>query len=143
MNARAIIVRETLVSIAINAVISLAFFFGVFGLGAPIALNAFGPDFLPQSFMVALMGCLVPGVLVSRRSGGRALPAAARALALAIVALGVAGGGALLVCRGIGGTIAALPALIVKVAFGAALAAITTPFAVAGALRPAAALPGA
>ena len=136
MNPRRIILRETLVSVAINAVISAGFFFATFGLPTPIPAEALGLDFLPQSFMVTLMGCLIPSLLVRRQSGQSARPIVLRALLIAVLVLVVAGGGAMLVCMALGGDWAALPALVIKVLFGALLAAIATPVAVAAALRP-------
>ncbi len=134
--ARAIVMRETLISMAINAAISAGFFFAVFGLGTPIVVRAFGIDFLPQAFMIALMGSLVPGLLVRRRSGAATGPIVKRALIIAIAALVVAGGGAFTVCVALGEeTIAPLPGLITKILFGALLAAGVTPIAVRAALR--------
>lgn len=132
---RAIVVRETIVSIVINAVISAGFFFAVFGLGAPIALADFGRDFLPQAFMISLMGSLVPGLLMRRHSGAPAGPIVRRALLLAVAGLVLAGGAAFAVCAALGGAIAAVPALAVKVVYGMVLAAVVTPVAVRAALR--------
>ncbi len=140
MTPTGIVRRETGISIVINTILSIAFFLGVFGLARPAPLAALGPDFLPQSFMVALMGCLVPGVLVRRRLRGPLRDVVVRALVIAAAALVVAGGGAWALCLAFAP--AALPpaaALAVKALFGAALAAVTTPIAVRAALAPAAA----
>ncbi|KQM14798.1 hypothetical protein [Novosphingobium sp. Leaf2] len=62
--------REVLVSMAINAVISLGFFLLVFGPSQPAPVWGVGGwvfDFLPQGFMVALMGTIVPGLIASRK----------------------------------------------------------------------------
>jgi hypothetical protein len=136
-DTRSIVRRETLISMAINAVLSLGFFFGFFGLSQAIGLEAFGRDFFPQSFMVALMGCLIPSLLVRRHSGQSAGPVILRAVAIAVIALIVAGGGAYLICHAlVPETVAPVAGLLIKVVFGAMLAAATTPIAVGAALRP-------
>ena len=68
MNNKVIVLRETAISMAINAGLSLAFFLVAFGLAAPIAMASFAFDFLPQAFMISLMGSLVPGLLVRKGS---------------------------------------------------------------------------
>lgn len=70
MNAQSYIRRETGVSIVINSVLSLLFFFLVFGMDDPIPVWGMGQwvfDFLPQSFMIALMSTLVPGYLTAKK----------------------------------------------------------------------------
>ena len=69
MSHTAYIRRETLVSMVINGVLSLAFFIAVFGRTSPVALWGMGHwvfDFIPQSFMIALMSTLVPGALTAK-----------------------------------------------------------------------------
>ncbi|PTS84468.1 hypothetical protein DBR17_07895 [Sphingomonas sp. HMWF008] len=126
---RQILLRETLVSIAINVAITIGFFFAVFGLQAPIAGTSFGIDFLPQSFFVALMGTVIPGLLIRRGSGTAIAPVVLRSIALALASVIVAGGGAWLLFSQIA-TVPAGPALGIKIAFAAILSAIVTPYAV-------------
>lgn len=64
----AYIVRETIVSAAINGVISALSFLAIFGTAWRIAAGEWGYaiDFLPQSAAVALMACMVPGMIARR-----------------------------------------------------------------------------
>jgi hypothetical protein len=129
------ILRETGVSIGINAALSIAFFVGLFGLSSPVDIIAFGRDFLPQAFMVTFMGCLVPALLIRRGSSLPAAPVIVRALLMAVAATLIAGAGAWLVCTRLAPlALDLMPALILKTLFGAALAALVTPIAVAAAL---------
>ena len=137
ITSSSIVVRETAISMAINAVLSILFFLAVFGVSRPVSAVAFGSDFLAQAFMVALMGALVPGLLTAKRSGAARGPVVRRAILLAFAGLVVAGGGAYAACVVLGeSTIAPGIALVVKAGFGALLAAIVTPIAVRAALRP-------
>lgn len=90
--------RETLISAAINCVLSVAFTVLAFGGQARIGWAALAWDALPQSFAIALMATLVPTLLTRKRlragtiaslsaSGGKR-PHSALLRAL-IVALGV------------------------------------------------------
>lgn len=141
--------RETGVSVAINAAISLAFFLLVFGGLDPVPLWGLGAwvfDFLPQGFMVALMSTAVPGMLASRKlAAGKlqlldrasVLPRnlVVRALLLATVSA-FAGTAAIARLAWLSG-LTVLPALAagtLKVSYGALLAAIVTPRALAAAL---------
>ena len=135
MNVKSIVLRETAISMAINAVLSIVFFLVVFGLSAPVSARALGPDFLPQAGMVALMGSLVPGLLTSRRSGAAPAPVVRRAVLLAVAGLIIAGGGAWLICSLSDRVFDPAHALAGKAIFGAILAAIVTPIAVHAALR--------
>lgn len=76
--ARSYIVRETGISIAINATLTLAAFCALFGLPQRVPVWGLGHyvfDFLPQGFMIALMATLVPGALARRaRRAGSVLP---------------------------------------------------------------------
>lgn len=61
---------ETLISVVINSALSLFFAWVVFGRRELIGIA--GPtglalDFLPQTFMVALMSTLIPGLLTRKR----------------------------------------------------------------------------
>jgi len=143
MPAREFIRRETRVSVAINAVLSSLFYALIFGRLDPVPAWGMGQwvfDFGPQGFMVALMSVLIPGTLAARklRAGileptddGSRLPAslAARALLMALFCA-AAGTGFVAALAGLSGidTFPLVAALPVKVAYGAALAAIVTPF---------------
>ena len=129
MTPRAILLRETLISVVINVAITIAFFFAMFGLGAPIAGSSFGIDFLPQAFFVALMGTIIPGLLIRRGSDTAIAPVILRSVVLALASLMLAGGGAWLLFSQIA-TVAAGPALAIKIAFAAILSMIVTPYAV-------------
>ena len=141
--------QETVVSIAINTVLSLAFFLLVFGRHGPVTVWGAGNyvfDFAAQGFMIALMATLVPGALAVKalRAGKVApvpppprLPAN---LVLCAVLLGVIGA-----AIGVLGASAILslvqlthlswwPALTAKLIFGAALAAVVTPIGLRAAL---------
>ncbi|MEG3164017.1 hypothetical protein U1701_05365 [Sphingomonas sp. PB2P19] len=133
MTARAIILRETLLSMAINVAITLGFFFAMFGLSGPIAPQAFAFDFVPQSFMVALMGTIIPGILIGRKGKAAIPPIVMRALLLALASLAIGGGGAYLLFAN-GAPIPPTTGLAIKVVFSAVLSAIVTPIAVRGAL---------
>lgn len=128
MNAR-VLLREAVVSIVINVAITIGFFFAVFGLSAPIPGGAFGADFLPQAFFVALMGTLIPSLLIRRGSGTAIAPVIVRAFLLAIGSVIVAGGGAWLAFSHVA-SVPAAPALGIKIAFAAILSAVVTPYAV-------------
>jgi len=130
-----LIVRETAISVLINTAISVGFFLLVFSFGPPVATRALAPDFLPQTFMVALMGSLVPALLIRRRSGAPVAAIVRRTLLIAFAALVVAGGGAFAVTHASDVMLASSTALAIKAAFGAVLAAIVTPLAVAATLR--------
>lgn len=120
----------------------------VFGLRTPVPVHGmmdYAADFLPQLFMIALMGSLIPGLLTMHRHG---VPASVRLFRFA--------GGAAVVTRSllvavgtaviVGGALALLfhlfapshlptvPALAIKVAIGALVAAVVTPAAVRHAL---------
>ena len=58
---------ETLISALINGVLSVIFFFLVFGSEDRIAWRDLALDSLPQSFAIAFMGTLVPTLLTRKR----------------------------------------------------------------------------
>ncbi|MEA3542214.1 MAG: hypothetical protein U9R77_08855 [Pseudomonadota bacterium] len=141
--------RETRISMAINATLALLIFLAVFGLHRPVESWGVGGwvfDFLPQSFMIALMSVLIPGLLARQKlkkgaldpvPHGSILPGnlLARALVLAGASAGI---GTALVAglvwlTGIE-TINPIPALLFKVIYGAILALIVTPPALRAAL---------
>lgn len=128
MSHRAILLRETLISMAINAAITAAFFFALFGLGHPIAAEAYGRDFLPQSFMVALMGTLIPGLLLRRVHGGRVGAIVMRSVLLAAFALGL--GVLIFLALRNAAPIDAAWGLALKLGYSVGLSAIVTPIAV-------------
>jgi hypothetical protein len=145
------VARETAISVAINMVLSAAFFVALFHGRTPLAwwgADRLVIDFLPQTFMVTLMGALVPSLLTRRRvrSGAVAFGAAnampsigsviGRALLMAVIATLVFGGGAIAVVSLLDLTqISFAAALILKIVFGALLALIATPIALRMTLR--------
>jgi hypothetical protein len=130
MTLQMLIVRETLISIVINSAISIGVFMLVFGLERPVPSQTLGWDFLPQSFMIALMGSLVPALLLRRRFGARVGAIMSWSVAIAIVAALLPGGIAAIVTPMLAnGVIAANTALLIKASYGATLAAVVTPIA--------------
>jgi hypothetical protein len=137
---RRYVVVETAISMLINAPISVAFVYLVFGSSPRIATAALIPDAVPQSFMIALMSTIVPTLLtrnrlragVIARSDGqnpellRTLPV--RALVIAVVAtiIGLAIH-AILLGNYAPHELSFGTALIFKACYGAILAAIVTP----------------
>lgn len=141
--------RETCISMAINAMLSLLIFLALFGLRQPVKSWGVGKwvfDFLPQSFMIALMSVFIPGILVRRKlKKGALAPVPHRSLLprnllarALIVAVASAGVGTALVAGLVWltgmETIAPIPALLLKVTYGAILALIVTPPALRAAL---------
>jgi hypothetical protein len=124
------IARETAIGVVINTLFSVGFFLLVFGRHGPVAMGAMAADFLPQTFMVVLMGTLVPSLILRRRAG-RTVPAVVgRSLGLAVAAVLVVGGGAYLACRALAAReLTHGGALLLRAAFGAALSAAMTPLA--------------
>lgn len=138
-------VTETAISIAINAVLSVAFALLVFGGRESIDVAASDVlfDMAPQSFMVAFMGTLVPGLLTRKRLAAgriagfseRVVPGRSvlRAFATAVAAA-AAGTGLIALVRP--EMSIALPVFVAaKAIYGAALAAIVTPIALNAVLR--------
>ncbi len=147
MSSRAGYVRtETLISVAINTVLSLAFVHVVFHAQARIpVLGAHGivPDMAPQTFMVTLMACLVPGLLTRQRLLAGRLPWVARdtrisvgkviatAIASALVMTGLVVGLCwALLPHLLPNGLAFTPLLLEKAVYGALLAAVATPWAI-------------
>lgn len=130
----AALVRETTISVVINCALTAAFYFLLFhGVEAvPVwGVGNFAFDFGPQTFMIALMGTMVPGLIASRTLRSPATPRAKiirRALVFAVVALifGCAMTSTSLWLLGIK-TIAFQQGLMAKLLYGGALAAIVTP----------------
>lgn len=149
MDAVQYVRRETAVSVIINCVLTIVLFFVVFGGLRAVPVWGSGGwvfDFLPQSFMIALMSTLVPGFIAQRkvRAGTVAtIPATTplprnlliRALVLAIGSAVL--GTAIVAMVASGAQQASLPfavALLLKVVYGAILAAVVTPLALRAAL---------
>ncbi|MBC2670189.1 MHYT domain-containing protein [Novosphingobium piscinae] len=141
--------RETLVSVVINTVLSAAAFWLVFRGQDPVQVWGLGYwvfDFIPQSFMIALMSTLVPGAIAGRAvRAGRIRPAGApgrlpgnlvvRALLMAVLGV-VLGTAAVAGLAGLAGLSALSPsaALALKMVYGALLALIVTPLGLRRAL---------
>ena len=137
-----------MISVVINTVISIAFAWLTFGGLSLISTRAIVIDSIPQSFMITLMSVAVPGLLTARRLvAGQIDPIAAepsrwslgvRALSAALVAV-VAG---LALHASISalamGEVSFPTLLFVKIAYGAALAAVVTPLMLRYSLRSAA-----
>lgn len=119
--------REAAIGFGINAVLSLAFFVGIFGFARhSLAWSALAPDFVPQSIAVTLMSALVPALIARGKLGGGVRPVLLRA---AIFAVGGTVLGVVLMLL----TNAAAPrsigwgtALGVKMLYGGALGALVT-----------------
>lgn len=136
MDLERLIRRERLVSTAINAVLSAAFFLGVFGTEVrPLAFAApdnLARDFLPQGGAIALMATLVPALLVRRALGEswQSVPSTGQILGQAVISIagGLAVSGLLMLAclyaagEGMGWT----PAFAMKVLFGGLLGTLVT-----------------
>jgi hypothetical protein len=141
---------ETLISAVINSVLSLFFAWVVFGrlgmieLAGPAGLAV---DFLPQTFMVALMSTLVPTLLTRKRVRQAQIAALAtapwklpgnlllRALLVAVVAVLVLGGAAMLLTPVfVTGPIPRNSAFVLKVVYGALISVPITMLALRCAL---------
>lgn len=128
--------RETAVSVAINGALSAGITWLVLGGLGAIPLWGFGNfvlDFVPQSFMIGLMGALVPGLLARRAAGGGGATGAIVARALTFGIFAAAAGTTLaagIATLGGAGTIGFAAALVIKIVYGCLLALIVTPRAV-------------
>lgn len=128
MTLSTLIARETLISVVINCAISVGICLLLFGLDQPIPSMALAWDFLPQSFMIALMGTLVPALLLRRRLGTQVRDILLRSLAMAVAAALLPGAlAALLIYMFVEGVFAVHDALLLKAAYGATLSAMVTP----------------
>ena len=142
--------RETRVSIAINAVLSLAFYVLFFGTSGRAAIGGIGGlafDFIPQSFAITLMSALIPGVLtMGKVARGQLAPQPGRSplprslwLRSLLLAAGAALAGtvvALIVALGWGSsTLAWHAGAAVKVLYGALLAWVVTPIGLRATLQ--------
>lgn len=136
-----IVRRETALCVVISIAISAVVFALVFGFSGPTAvrgLRGFAFDFVPQAFMVALMGSAVPALVVASRqnllpgvqfasvSGKTAI--AARAVLVAVAAALALGGAALgLLYMTRMATMPPLAGAGIKMLFGGAVALLVTP----------------
>ena len=140
--ARAVLRRETTVSIIINMLFSLVFTWIVFGSAVSTPKQDVLIDFVPQSFMVALMGGLIPSFLTRKHriagwaatmpTGAAALPRnlLLRSLVIALLATLVIGGAAALVAALLlDENVEYVTLLLFKPIYGGCLAALVTPFA--------------
>ena len=143
------IIVETLIGMVINAAISAGFAFFVFGARDEVGLwgaDGLALDFVPQTFMVALMSALVPSLLTRRRVAAGAIHARGtpsplprnlllRALLLALLATILLGGGATIILAFLlSGPVAFGILLPFKIAYGALVSALVTPLALRAAL---------
>ena len=141
---------ETLISIAINLVISATFAWIVFHGRTRIPLwggDGYAIDFAPQTFMIALMSVVVPTLITRRRVrcsqvrprtvAKRGLPVKLRLRAplLAVIATLVLGGA--MVCLAsvaLPDRMDFLPLLALKLAYAAVIAGVMTPIGLRSAL---------
>jgi hypothetical protein len=145
------IATETLISIAINVALSIGFVFVVFH-GVPTVevggRHGMIIDMAPQTFMVTLMSCLVPGLLTRNRhaagrlawheSGARIVVSKIILRAVVVAVFGtcvVLTLSALTFPHLFAGGLRFGTFLIGKAIFGGILAAIVTPWAIARVLR--------
>jgi hypothetical protein len=147
---RRYIAVETAISVAINGAISALMAWLVFGGRDRIPLGGGSGvllDFVPQTFMIALMAVLVPTLITRNRvRAGRIglgspprlrLPGnlLLRALAVALSATLIVGGSAALLMYGLHPDMIAFhPLLWLKIVYGMGLALLVTPIALAQAL---------
>jgi len=130
---------ETVISMVINTLISVGFVYLAFGGTGWIATAALIPDALPQSFMIALMGTIVPALLTRKRMRAgivdgldrqvpkllRSLPALALLVAFVAAIAGLAVHAAVLINFAPNG-LSFGTALAFKAIFGGMLAGIVT-----------------
>ena len=142
---------ETLISVAINTALSIGFVFLIFHHRSQIpATGSHGivADMAPQTFMVVLMSCLVPGLLTRRRLSVGSLSWQNRESQMTSSHVWLTAGilAALGTCLIVGLSWSTLPYLlpfgvrfhslvIGKALFGMMLAAMVTPWAIARVLR--------
>ena len=147
---RSYLLRETAISMGINAVLSAVFVFLIFRGKTKIGLWGAGGlafDFVPQTFMVALMAALVPTLLTRKAARKGSVPAGpafaarlpgnafVRALLVAVTVTAVGVPLAILVVdvSSPGGLLFSA-VLVAKVIYGTSLACIVTPVAIRAAL---------
>jgi hypothetical protein len=148
---RRYIALETAISVVINVGFSALFFFLVFGRTEQIALwgpGGFAFDYFPQTFMITLMSVIVPTILTRKRAlAGKVtrresafsnrLPrnVVLRALLLAAVAAVLLGAVAVFITDSLwSGQPTHSDLRLLKMAYGAVVAAIMTPIGLVAAL---------
>lgn len=145
---------ETIFSVVGSTVVNVLFFMLVFGMKGPIEVWGVGKyafDFVPQSFMTALICIWLPGVITRKRLssgavvkllGPRPRPASLRmrGLLYGSIALGL-GAGAVSAGLFLSGLneVNWLGGFVFKLAYGAIVAAIVTPMGLHAVLREASA----
>ena len=150
MDASQYIRRETAVSVIISSALTILMVLVVFGRPSAIAVwggSGWMRDCVPQSFMIALMCTLMPGLMAQRNvragrvstiAGATRLPRNLVVRGLVLAAAAAVLGTALAAALASASQLQSLPfgvALASKVAYGAAIAAWITPLAVRAALR--------
>ena len=148
---RRYIAVETAISLGLNIAFSALFFFIVFGRSDHIDLwgtHGFALDYFPQTFMIALMSVIVPTILTRKRvKGGRVMRRESsmsarlpknvilRAIMLACLACVTLAAVAVWITASFWSVEPAHSnLLLLKLAYGAAVAAILTPIALVAAL---------
>jgi hypothetical protein len=140
---RGYVVRETLISVVINSLLSALFVWLAFGGVAAVAVWGEGGlafDFIPQTFMISLMSVLVPTLLTRKRRRAGAvdrcepvLPWLPRNVILRAVSIAIAAtlvfssAGAFTLAAAIPGPVPILTVAAFKIAYGALVAVIVTP----------------
>jgi hypothetical protein len=149
-NIKKYILIETGINVVVTIIITGIIFFIGFGNAKQLpvwGMGGYAFDFVPQSFLTALISILVPGAIMRKRIAKGALsPAAAdlpyprplilRGLIYGLLSVVVGSGGvALLLTVGRVNEIDWLAAFVAKAGFGALLAAIITPIGLHAVLR--------
>lgn len=149
-NRRLYLVRETAISMLINAALSALFVFLVFGGRDRVGLWGSGGlavDFLPQTFIIAFMATFVPSALTRRALRKGTVPSTncsasrlprnllVRSLAIAaLVSLIAVPAMILVVATEWGGSMRFSMLLPLKIAYGAGIACMVTCYAIRAAL---------
>ena len=142
------VARETAISVLINVALSLFFTWLSFGGEAYAPRDSVLVDFAPQTFMIALMGSLVPAAITrGKLRKGAVLPLEPgsgryprnlflRSLLIAVLVALVVGGIAVALTLASGAeTFSFGPLMVGKAIYGAVVALIVTPVAIRMALR--------
>lgn len=137
LDAQVLLRRDTVASAVVNAVVSIGFFLLVFGW-VPVAGRSLAIDFLAQTFGITFLGGIVPSFIMLARvrkgivSPAGPVPSGARQIfrlfGLALAAMPLLGGAALLLMLAFGPAIMSpQTALIVKSLYGGLVGILTTP----------------
>ncbi|MGZ8347564.1 MAG: hypothetical protein ACXWUP_10695 [Allosphingosinicella sp.] len=139
---RAYLVRETAISVLINVAISAFMTWLLFGGANVAARGDVLVDFVPQTFIVALMGSLVPGAIARRQVRRGAIPRRhvppsrprsliLRSLIAALAATLIFGAlGTVLVLALFDESVPFAQLMMLKCGYGGLVALVVTPFAV-------------